>query len=238
MFQLRKALIGAGVLIAAGMAASAASAAPGYVLYRTSLLAGPGGQYPVVARMRAGDRVEIFGCTRRWAFCDVAWAGLRGWARGSALQIIYRDRRVALYQYAPIIGIPFVSFSISTYWGSHYRDKPWFTQAYRWGGPRDNNRPMMERPRPNMGSTEDNGRPRGSVKGIVGMDNSVNVERRNRRGETDMQSNTNIRSQGNISSQQNNPPRVREGNRRGDDEGGGGCGPGMRRVGGGCTADY
>lgn len=51
MFQIRKALISAAVLMTVGMAASAASAAPGYLTSSTSLLAGPGGQYPIVARM-------------------------------------------------------------------------------------------------------------------------------------------------------------------------------------------
>lgn len=238
MIQLRKALLGAGVLLAAGMAASAASAAPGYATSRTSLLAGPGGQYPVVARIGGGDRVEIFGCVRGWSYCDVSWRGLRGWARGASLQLFYRDRRVSLYQYGPTIGLPFVSFSIGSYWGSHYHNQPWYFQAYRWGGPRfdrdgdhrrsdnnrrdnDNDRPRMERgPGPNMGFQGNGGFQR---------NNPVTVERRNRN--FDLQGNSDIRTRPNF------PPQARDNNRRGGNDGGGGCGPGQERVGTSCLSN-
>lgn len=102
--------------------------------------------------MGGGERVEIFGCIRGWAYCDIAWRGLRGWARGASLQLFYGDRRVSLYQYAPVIGLPFLSFSIGSYWGSYYANQPWYSQAYRWGGPQfDNGPPWVGRgPGPNI----------------------------------------------------------------------------------------
>ena len=57
MPALRNALIGAGALLTLAVSAGAASAAPGYVTYSTWLRAGPGGQYPAIARMHAGQGV-------------------------------------------------------------------------------------------------------------------------------------------------------------------------------------
>jgi uncharacterized protein YraI len=141
MLRLRTALVGAGALLAAGITASAAQAATGWLNSSTSLRAGPGGQYPSVAFMRRGEQVAVFGCVRGYSYCDIAWHGLRGWARGSAIEITYQSRRWPIYRYAPVIGIPFVTFSIGTYWDRHYHNRPWFNDAWRYGGPRwDRNR--------------------------------------------------------------------------------------------------
>ncbi|HEY8614523.1 MAG TPA: hypothetical protein VIL69_24945 [Roseomonas sp.] len=40
-----------------------------------------------------------------------------------------------LPQYAPRVGLPVVTFSFGDYWRDHYRDRSWYAERDRWGGP-------------------------------------------------------------------------------------------------------
>src|SRR5437868_8054501 len=57
---------------------TAALAARGIVTTDVSMRAGPGAGFPVVDRIPGGAHVNIHGCIRSNAWCDVSWDGDRG----------------------------------------------------------------------------------------------------------------------------------------------------------------
>ncbi len=130
MSTLRKAVLaGLGLGLAVLMPA-AAIAANAYATTDVNERAGPGTDYPVVTVIPAGSTLTIFGCLPEIAWCDVAFAGLRGWVQGSYLQAFYESRRVPVVAYAPRLGVPIVTFSI-VYWDDHYRDRPFYRERAR-----------------------------------------------------------------------------------------------------------
>ncbi|WP_338661819.1 SH3 domain-containing protein [Pararoseomonas sp. SCSIO 73927] len=130
---MRYALIPAAALLI-GLAAPA-SAAPGFATGNVNLRAGPGTTYPKVVVVPTGAGVEIFGCLQGYSWCDVGFGGVRGWVSSNYLQYTYEARRVPLPRYAPQSGVPIVTFSFGDYWRDNYRDRSWYTERDRWGGP-------------------------------------------------------------------------------------------------------
>jgi uncharacterized protein YraI len=117
-----------GILIAAAMLLlpSAALAAPGLVTTTVSLRAGPGDGFPVVDRIPGGSHVNIHGCLKGDAWCDVSWSDDRGWVSSDELQWLYRNRYVYLSDYYGDIDVPVVPFVLGTYWSSYYAGRPFF----------------------------------------------------------------------------------------------------------------
>lgn len=100
-----------------------------------NLMAGPGNNYPVVAMLGEGQPVDVMGCTRGYGWCDVVLPdGPRGWIYAAVLQYPYQGTPVPLPGYAAVIGVPIITFSIGSYWGSYYRDRPWYPEPRWWGG--------------------------------------------------------------------------------------------------------
>jgi len=131
-------------VIGASALASAAVAAPGYVVGGANLRAGPDVGYPLVEPLPPGTPAEIFGCLPGWSWCDIGVSGpggdMRGWAAGSQLQLVYGGQQVLLPAYGAQLGLPLIGFDVDSYWGSYYRREPWFGDAGRWrhddrGGP-------------------------------------------------------------------------------------------------------
>src|ERR1700759_2555740 len=116
------------ILIAAAMLLlpSAALAAPGMVTTNVSLRAGPGDGFPVVDRIPGGSHVNIHGCLKGDAWCDVSWSDDRGWVSSDELQWLYRNRYVYLSDYYDDIDLPVVPFVIGSYWSSYYAGRPFF----------------------------------------------------------------------------------------------------------------
>ena len=85
--------------------------------------------------MHAGDPVEIYGCMPGWSWCDINWNGYRGWAAGRYLQVYYANARRPITNYGVYFSIPSLSFSIGSYWNQHYRNRPFYNQMYKFGGP-------------------------------------------------------------------------------------------------------
>jgi uncharacterized protein YraI len=152
MFVSRKTLIVLGALAAATMSTQSAAAAQdaGYVTANLNLRAGPGSDYPVVATMTAGDGVTIYGCLSGWSWCDIDWRGNRGWAAGRYLQVTYHDRREPIYSYGGYVGLPFITFGLDSYWGDHYRHRPFYHHMPRYRGHDHNHdgRPGADHHRP------------------------------------------------------------------------------------------
>lgn len=78
-FAMRAAATAAALMMSTGLAL----AAPATTRNDLNLRAGPGPNYPVIATMPAGSRVEVGGCTGSW--CAVVWFGRQGYASASYL---------------------------------------------------------------------------------------------------------------------------------------------------------
>ena len=124
--------VGFGLLLGVAVPALAA---PGFATGNVNLRAGPGTGYPQVVVVPNGAPVEIFGCLQGYGWCDVGFNGVRGWVSSGYLQYLYEGRRVPFTQYYGRAGVPVVGFTFGDYWGEHYRDRPWFADRDRWGGP-------------------------------------------------------------------------------------------------------
>ena len=125
-----------GLFIAAAMLLmpTAALAAPGIVTTTVSLKAGPGEGFPTVDRIPGGTRVNIHGCFRGKAWCDVSWSDDRGWVSSRYLQYLHRNRYVYLPDYVDEIDVPVVPFVLTSYWSSYYAGRPWYHRRAHWGG--------------------------------------------------------------------------------------------------------
>jgi uncharacterized protein YraI len=120
-------LLGAMALPEVAAAQSLAFAAYG----TTNMRAGPGTQYPVIAKIAGGSAVHIYGCIPDRVWCDAQVQGVRGWVNSSRLEFAYGGRRVPLVQYYGYFGAPSVYFDFG-YWDRHYRYKPWYHDRGRW----------------------------------------------------------------------------------------------------------
>jgi len=128
--KLRALFIAAAVLLMP----AAALAAPGIVTTTVSLKAGPGEGFPTVDRIPGGDRVNIHGCLKGTAWCDVSWSDDRGWVSSRYLEYLYRNRYVYLPDYVDEIDVPVVPFVLTSYWSSYYAGRPWYQRRAHWGG--------------------------------------------------------------------------------------------------------
>jgi len=128
--KLRRLFIAAVVLLMP----TAALAAPGIVTTTVSLRAGPGEGFPTVDRIPGGARVNIHGCLRGTAWCDVSWSDDRGWVSSQYLEYLHRNRYVYLPDYVDEIDVPVVPFVLTSYWSSHYAGRPWYQRRAYWSG--------------------------------------------------------------------------------------------------------
>jgi uncharacterized protein YraI len=121
------------VLVAALLLApTAAFAAPGVVTASVGLRAGPGPGFPMVDRIPEGARVNIHGCLRGDAWCDVSWSEDRGWVSAEYLEYLYRNHYVYLPDYVDEIDVPVVPFVLNSYWASYYAGRPWYHRRAHW----------------------------------------------------------------------------------------------------------
>jgi uncharacterized protein YraI len=125
--RLRSALVAALLF-----APTAALAAPGIVTVSTGLRAGPGSGFPLVDRVPEGARVNIHGCLRGNAWCDVSYSDDRGWVSSQYLEYLYRNHYVYLPDYVDEVDVPVVPFVLSSYWSSYYEARPWYRRHAYW----------------------------------------------------------------------------------------------------------
>ncbi len=111
---------------------TAALAAPGIVTESVGLRAGPGPDFPLVDRIPAGSRVDIHGCLRGYAWCDISWSEDRGWVSSEYLDYLYRSSYVYLPDYVDDIDVPVVPFVLATYWSNYYAGRPWYQRRAYW----------------------------------------------------------------------------------------------------------
>ncbi|WP_256807986.1 MULTISPECIES: SH3 domain-containing protein [unclassified Bradyrhizobium] len=120
------------LLAALLLAPTAALAAPGVVTVSTGLRAGPGSGFPLVDRIPEGARVNIHGCLRGNAWCDVSFSDDRGWVSSQYLEYLYRNHYVYLPDYVDEIDVPVVPFVLTSYWSSYYEGRPWYRRHAYW----------------------------------------------------------------------------------------------------------
>jgi uncharacterized protein YraI len=120
------------LLAALLLAPTAALAAPGMVTVSTGLRAGPGSGFPLVDRIPEGARVDIHGCLRGRAWCDVSFSDDRGWVSSQYLEYLYRNHYVYLPDYVDEIDVPIVPFVLTSYWSRYYEGRPWYRRHAHW----------------------------------------------------------------------------------------------------------
>ncbi len=165
--QSRLKLIGLATATALALivpAGSALAASDGIVMRSGTLRAGPGTDFPSVDQFSRGEEIQIYGCTVDYNWCDVSNDDSRGWFPGSRIGYLEGGRRVVITEAGPSLGLAILGFSVGTYWGEHYHNRPFYNRwhryedFHRYGPPRgpqpgwDNNRPRPgfegDRPRP------------------------------------------------------------------------------------------
>ena len=119
-------------IVALMMGSTVASALTAKTSESTKLRAGPAFDFPVVDRLPDGVKVNVHGCVRAYAWCDISWRDARGWVPGEELVYLYRERYVPIVEYGPRIGLSIVVFSFDDYWDRHYRGRPWYGERTRW----------------------------------------------------------------------------------------------------------
>jgi uncharacterized protein YraI len=120
-------------MIVAGLAfPAAASAATARVTADLNMRAGPSTDFPVVTTLNDGAEVAVHGCVKGYSWCDVTWAGNRGWVYAAYLTYPYHDRYVPIFEYGDEIHLPIIAFSVGTYWDDYYRGRPWYHRRDHW----------------------------------------------------------------------------------------------------------
>lgn len=105
---------------------------PGVTVRTTSMRAGPEGGYPLVRSVARGNRVNIYGCLDDRSWCDVSYGNDRGWVTGSDLAAEYQGRQENVVAFSGNFGIGTLTFSFGDYWENNYRQRPFYSERYRW----------------------------------------------------------------------------------------------------------
>lgn len=126
-----------------------AEAAPGYATANVNLRSGPDTDYPSVGIIPESDPIDVRGCLRDESWCDVVWAGNRGWVFSEYLAMNYRgDMRPLPDLGVAAFGIPIVGFAAADYWSHYYVGRPWYAQRDRWYAYKPRPRPGWHAPPP------------------------------------------------------------------------------------------
>ena len=118
-------------LLTPGVAAAAVSAV---VTTDLNIRTGPGPQYQRFGTIPGGYQVTVFGCLTGYNWCDVNWAGTRGWVSGNYLAYIGTQYRP--YYRRPVasigisIGLPVIGFDPHDYHRRYYIDRDWYRDRY------------------------------------------------------------------------------------------------------------
>lgn len=83
-----------------------------------NLRSGPGVSYRHVATITKDQIVTVYGCARASTWCDVDWAGYRGWVSAKYLRLPGMTGGIAGLM--SDIGIPAVDYASTEYEAKHY----------------------------------------------------------------------------------------------------------------------
>ena len=118
----------AGALLVPGIAAAAA---PAIVTTDLNIRTGPGTGYYAFDVIPVGGRVTVYGCATGYNWCDVGWAGTRGWVSGSYLAYRSGGYNSSIASVGISIGVPVVGFDFYDYHDHWYRDRSWYRDRDR-----------------------------------------------------------------------------------------------------------
>lgn len=127
-----KFLLALGLLIGLGTASisSADATTTSVSTANVNLRAGPSTAYPALTVVPAGTRIVTYGCLPGYTWCDIGFAGYRGWVSARYIQVVYQGGPVILTPgVASAVGVTVVAFN-RTYWDTYYTAYPWYG---RWG---------------------------------------------------------------------------------------------------------
>lgn len=132
-----KRLLAAALAVSAVLAltAGADAASRAFATTDVNLRAGPSTAYPAVDVIGAGDRIRVFGCLSTRSWCDVGYAGIRGWMSSNYLVEDYKLRRYHGPRVVDEINAPIISFSVGSYWDDHYRGRGFYRDRARYSRP-------------------------------------------------------------------------------------------------------
>ena len=115
------------------LAPGAALAANGFATTAVNMRSGPSTEYPAVEVIPAGAPVNIHGCLSEVPWCDVSFAGGRGWVAGEYVRTSYKGRDIYVGpSHYRSLGIPVVTFSVDDYWGRYYRKRDFYSRRDHW----------------------------------------------------------------------------------------------------------
>ncbi len=77
-----------------------------------NLRTGPATAYPIIATVPARQAVTVFGCTAGPGWCDIRWAGYRGWLAAAYL--------------GPVAAYPVVVYDPVGYHNAYYVGQPYY----------------------------------------------------------------------------------------------------------------
>lgn len=121
--------LGAIIALVLPLAPAVARQMDGYTVRTTTLRAGPDYDYPAIQRLRPNTGLIVHGCLRNWRWCDVSNRFGRGWITARDIVVDDRGRRRGV---SGSVGIGILSFMLGTYWESHYRNRPFYSERQRW----------------------------------------------------------------------------------------------------------
>ncbi|MEO7547073.1 MAG: SH3 domain-containing protein [Ramlibacter sp.] len=113
-------------------ALSQAQGQPAYVSRDANLRAGPEREFPLVAHLREGFPIAVYGCIEDFSWCDVVAGETRGWLWAGSIVYPYQGNYVPLVDYAPYLGIGILGFALNDYWGNNYRGRPFYRERDGW----------------------------------------------------------------------------------------------------------
>jgi uncharacterized protein YraI len=119
-------------LLTPGVAAAAVNAV---VTTDLNIRTGPSAKYQRFGTIPGGYRVTVYGCLTGYNWCDVNWAGTRGWVSGKYLAYTgtHAGKRYVQKPVTSIaisIGLPIIGFDPFNYHRRHYADRAWYRDRY------------------------------------------------------------------------------------------------------------
>lgn len=132
---MRRIVIHAVALACAAFIGKQAAHAGSYAAAEINMWAGPSTRYPFIGSLPEGTSLHVFGCTKRFRWCDVEGGGRRGWVSAAYIDVAYDTRRVRVPMYVRDVDAPMaptISFNISTYWSSHYSSCDFYEDVDTW----------------------------------------------------------------------------------------------------------
>ena len=130
--SLKALILGLGLLIPGAAMAASSAVVTGDLNVRT----GPGPGYQRYGTIPAGDEVTVYGCLAGYNWCDIDWAGGRGWVSGNYLLTLGRQYyRRPLSSVGVYVGVPVLGFDPYDYHRRYYTGRSWYHDRYL-DGPR------------------------------------------------------------------------------------------------------